>query len=347
MGKQLEMSLRRALLTVLGGLLVFGALVSAPAPPPLSGLPQGAGDVATFRAMQQRLRAGESYYVVFGDELRGRGYHEHSVFNWRTPLLLLALAAVPDSISRSVLVFAGVMLFAATIRVTARESLWILGSQVMLVGTVLPTVWYGALVMGEVWAGIIIGLSVCMYAWQRPRVAIVCGLMALFLRELAAPYCVACAVAAAAQRRWREVVAWSGGACCYAAYFAWHAIQVSAYQQPTDLARTSSWLHAGDLTSLIGKAEWHAWLFKAPSWVTAFALTLIVAGALSSRTPLHVRLAAGTYVGFLLVVGQLSNSYWGLVAWPVWALASGYGLQAAVDSLEAIWLWRRNRLDTA
>ena len=176
-------------------------------------------------------------YVVFGDELRGRGYHEHSVFNWRTPLLLLALAAVPDSISRSVLVFAGVMLFAATIRVTARESLWILGSQVMLVGTVLPTVWYGALVMGEVWAGIIIGLSVCMYAWQRPRVAIVCGLMALFLRELAAPYCVACAVAAAAQRRWREVVAWSGGACCYAAYFAWHAIQVRAYQ-PANRPRT-------------------------------------------------------------------------------------------------------------
>ena len=331
-----SMSPRRAALTLFSAGFVFVMLMAAPAPAPSRVLPAGIGDVATFKAMADRIGGGESYYEVFGDELRRRGYPARSVFNWRTPLLLSTLARVPEPAIRGVLAALGLLLFAATLRITAHEPLWVLSSDFMQAGAVLPVVTYGALVMGEVWAGILVGLSVCMFAFERPGLAIVFGLAALFLRELAAPYCLACALAALAQRRWREIGGWAGGACLYGAYYAWHVVQVRAHQLPTDIGHRTSWLNIGDLTSLLGKAEWHAWLLAAPLWVTALALAAVILGIFAARAPLHVRLATGVYVGFFLVAGQSFNVYWGLVAWPSWAVASGYGLQAVIESVRTL-----------
>ena len=299
-------------------------------------LPAGIGDVATFKAMVERLRAGGTYYEVFGDELRHRGYPARSVFDWRTPLLLSTLARVPDLVSRGLLAGAGLLLLAATIRMTAHEKVWVAGSVIMQAGAVLPVMTHGALFMGEPWCGILIGLSVCMYTFKRPGAGIGLALLALFLRELAAPYCVGCSVVALAQRRWREVGGWLGGAGLYAAYYAWHAVQVRAHQLASDLAHESSWLNVGDLTSLLGKAGWHPWLLAAPSWATALALAVVVLGVVEARTPLHARLASGVYLGYFLVAGQSFNGYWGLVAWPAWAVASGYGLQAIFESVRTL-----------
>ena len=98
-----------------------------------------------------------------------------------------------------------------------------------------------------------------MFARQRPLVAIPLGLIALFLRELAAPYCAACAITALVQRRWREVGGWLAGAGLYAAYLliALHAGQSTSTAD--DIAHGQSWWNIGDLTSLLGKAELNAW----------------------------------------------------------------------------------------
>ncbi len=341
------MSRRRAALTLFSAVFIFVMLTSVPAPPPPKVLPDGVGDVATYDVIIGKLAAGESYHTAVGDELRRRGFPTRSVFNWRTPVLLVTLARVPDLVSRGVLVVLGVLLLATTLRLTAHEPLFVLGSDIMQAGAVLPVITYGALGMGEVWAGILIGLSACMFALQRPRLGVGFGLLALFLRELAAPYCVACAVAALAQRRWREVGEWVGGACLYGAYYAWHFVQVRAHQLPTDIAYRSSWLNIGDLTSLLGKADWFGWLVSAPQWVAALVLAVVVLGVFAGRTPLHVRLATGVYLGFFLMAGRSFNAYWGLVAWPSWAVASGYGLQAVFDAVRSLNGWRRAPTGTA
>jgi hypothetical protein len=338
------MTHRRAVLILGGAGLMFAMLASTPAPAPTPVLPAGAGDVATFEKMESRLRGGESYYEVFGDELRRRGYPAKSVFNWRTPLLLSALAHVPEPLSRGVLALLCLFLFAATLRITAHEPLYVLGSNFMQVGAVLLAFKHGALVLGEVWAGLLIGLSVCMFACRRPRLAIALGLIALFLRELAAPYCAACAVIALAQRRWREVGGWLAGACLYGAYYLLHYVQVRGHQLPTDFAHQLPWWNIGDLTSLLGKGEMHAWLLLSPLWVTALALSVVTLAVFMEETPLHVRLATGLYVGFFLVAGLPFNNYWGLIAWPAWAVASGYGLQAVVDAVRKLLVWKHTPL---
>ena len=56
---------------------------------------------------------------------------------------------------------------------------------------------------------------------------------------------------------------------------------------------------------------------------------LIVAGCCAPRAGLHVRWAAGCYLAFFLVAGKGFDNYWGLIAWPTWAVAAGYGVNPA------------------
>ena len=162
--------------------------------------------------------------------------------------------------------------------------------------------------MSETWAGVLIGLSACAYAVHRQKVAAPLGLLALFIRELAAPYCMICALAAIVRRRWHEVATWLGGACLYAAYYSWHLTQVWAHRLPTDLAHTGSWLEGG-LSFLLIRVRWHAWLLIAPMPLTALALVLVVAGIVHAGAPRHIRLTSATYVAFFLVTGQYFDTY--------------------------------------
>jgi hypothetical protein len=326
----------RATLTLSGALLLFLTLVLTPAPPPPRLVADGTGDVVAFQAMARRIAAGESYYPVFGDELRARGYPAKSVFNWRTPLLLSTLARVPELLSRVTLAGLGLLVFLATFSVTAHGRLWTAASNVMQAGAAVPVLAAGAIMIGEVWAGLLIGLSVCLFALRRTAPAVAIGLLALFVRELAAPYCAACAAAALLGRRWREVAGWVAGACLYGGYYAWHIVQVRAHQLPVDTAHPSPWLSLGGVHSLLLMADWHAWLLPSPHWATAAALSVVIVGAVASRAPQQARVGSAAYVVFFMLAGQSFNGYWALLAWPVWAVASGYGLQALVDAARSL-----------
>src|SRR4051812_40735808 len=59
---------------------------------PRSGHP---GDVATYKLMIDDVRVHHSYYDAVGTRLRSGNYATSEVFNWRTPLLMSALALAP------------------------------------------------------------------------------------------------------------------------------------------------------------------------------------------------------------------------------------------------------------
>jgi hypothetical protein len=143
-------------------------------------------------------------------------------------------------------------------------------------------------------------------------------------------------MSAIVDRRWREVLGWVAGASLYAAYYAWHLISLRAEQLPTDLAQHFSWVQFGGLPFLIATFRWHGWLMVIPQPFTAIALVLVLAGLANSRAPIQLRLAGAAYVALFLVVGQRFNDYWGLLAWPIWALACGYGVQTIHESVNAL-----------
>jgi hypothetical protein len=318
---------------LMAGSFLYVASLASPLPEiPRTAAPD-ATDSATYQRELSRLRTGEPYYQVVGDELRRQRYPTLSVFKWRTPLLLTALARTPDAVGQGILIVLGVLLFGVALALAARESVWVAASSIMGAGAVVPVMVPTCLLMGETWAGILIGLSVCVYGRGKVHVAALLGLLALFLRELAAPYCVACTIIALVRGRRREVAVWIAGACLYAVYFGWHLLQVSAHQLPTDFAHESPAVGLNGLAILLTKVQYHAWLLVLPPWCAGLALTAVVAGTVHARTPSYVRVTSAVYLVFFLVGGRTFNGYWGLIAWPTWAIAFGYGVQLLRDAV--------------
>ena len=327
----------RAALTLIVVCATGLAALAAPAPATVPPATADAGDVATYRTMVTRLRAGEPYYTAIGEELRRGNYATREVFNWRTPLFMSGLSLVPDAVSYSALVVLGLVLCGATLASTNTEAIAVRWTAIIMqVGVLILLMNRRSVVMSEAWTGVLIGLSVCAYGLRRPRFALPLGLLALFVRELAAPYCVVCTLAAASNRRWREVGAWLIGGCLYAGYYGWHLTQVLAHRLPADPSDPSSWFQMGGLASLMATAHWNGWLVLTPRPATALALALVIGGILYARAPMHLRLASAIYVAFFLVAGKVFDGYWGLIAWPTWALACGYGVEAVAQSVSAL-----------
>ena len=317
--------------------LIGAAALACPAPTDLAGpfVTDGAQatDATTFQAVVERLRAGHGYYEAMGEELRRHDYPTASSFNWRTPLHLQAVAAVPWGASRGVLTALLVALFAITMASTQGERLvrWTAGTLQM--GVLLLEAAPDAVYISEVWAGALVGLSAGAFGLRHPMPAVALGLGALFVRELAAPYCVACTLIAIVQRQWRQCGAWLAGAGAYAAYYAWHASQVAAHLTASDIPASTGWLVFGGLPFLQSAVHKLGWLALLPGPFNAVAVVLLAAGIARAAAPVHVRTGSAAFAGFFLVAGQPFNDYWGWLAAPTWAMACGHGAAAVTEAV--------------
>jgi hypothetical protein len=326
----------RSVLTLLALTLLAAAALRTTVPP-LDSVAPGQSDFDTFRAVVDRVRAGEPYYEAMGMELRSRGYPTSRAFNWRTPFHLRTLALGPDALARIAMGALLVLLCAVTARVVRRPfaAAWVT-STALQAGVVLIVAAPSLVLLGESWAGVLIGISVCVYVRGRPIGGAALGLLALFVRELSAPYCAACTVIAAYHRRWRELALWGIGACAYAVYYGLHLAHVWAAQVPADAIRERTWLTAGGLPFLLTTVRWAGWPFVLPDAALAVTLVLIVAGVANPRAPVHVRASSAAYMTFFLLAGQPFNHYWGLMAAPTWAVASGYGVEGIAQALRTV-----------
>ena len=306
------------------------------ASPPRAG--EKGGDGVAFQQVVERMRTGVPYYTAMGSILRHSGYPSASVFNWRTPLLYEALAALPSwTWGRAVLTMLALAAAVAMCIAGAEVSrLSAVGTGLAAVGVVVMMSAPAAVGMAEAWAGSLIALSVAAFATRHRRAGVVLGLGALSLRELAAPYCLACSIAAARERHRSEVVFWVAGALAYLAAYWFHWNRVGAHHMPGDVVQGTSWIAWGGLPFLLSTLRWHGALLLLPPAYAAISLALIVAGLLSPRAPVHLRLSAGLYTLMFLVVGQAFNDYWGFLAWPSWCLAIGIGVHAVVIDIRLL-----------
>lgn len=292
-------------------------------------------DVKTFAAVVERVRAGENYYEAMGAELRQHDYPTRDSFNWRTPLHLSALALAPRGLWRSVLTAVLVALYVAAM-MTVRTRRAVFAANLLTLGVLVITAAQDAIFVSEAWAGALIGLSVCAFALERRPIGVGLALAALFVRELTAPYCVACTIVALLERRWREVSAWAVGALAYAAYYAWHVAQVAAHRLPSDFAHGESWLTLLGLPFLQVTLQKLGWFALLPPPLSALALAILVAGLLAPETPRHLRVASASFAAFFLVAGFPFNDYWGFIAAPVWAITCGYGVGAIAEAITTL-----------
>jgi hypothetical protein len=158
--------------------------------------------------------------------------------------------------------------------------------------------------------------------------AVVAGLLALFFRELAMPYCGIACLIAVWNRRWVEAAAWAAGIVLFLGFFAWHIGQVRMQLAGTEVvaaAGLSQWLRFGSLDFVLLTTRMNSLLFAAPACLLWLYLLTALLG-LSQRRDETSQLACLTALAYLVTfafVGRPENFYWGLMAAPLlpWGIA--------------------------
>ncbi len=193
------------------------------------------------------------------------------------------------------------------------------GCALLMFGALMPCYLDEVYVMPVLWAGVLIGLSVCAYGLGSWRWGCAAGLAALFLRDLSAGYCLLCVVLALWERRWREVAVWALGLLAYTGFFAIHAAQVHALQGAHEVAHEGSWFQFGGAGFVLSTAQMNAYLLIAPQWLTAlfFVASLMGLAAWNSPTGRRVGLTACGYIAGFAVIGHPFNQYWGSLIAPL------------------------------
>lgn len=298
----------------------------------------GDTDTSLYHAEIRRMRHGEGYYQAASAELSQRGYPTRSVFNWRTPLPMQLIAGFPsDATAKYILGGLAAVLVLLSMVVLAEEqsvaSAYVCG--ILMSGAVMFC-WLGdSYVMPIIWAEILIGLSLCLYARNRPLFGVLTGLAAIFCRDLAGPYCALCTILAVKNRAWKEVVLWLAGLGAYALYFLWHARQVGLHLSADASSHHETWIQFGGLPFLISLAQVNGYIINLPQWTAACFLLLALLGFASWNSAAGKRIAAtaAVYLTLFSVVGHDFNQYWGALLSPLLC----FGAARAPIALHDLW----------
>jgi hypothetical protein len=331
--------------SVLAGLvLLLGfALAVRPAPPHLPKDPEeraSLSDMALYQAEVQRIHAGEGYYAAAAHELVARNYPTRSVFNWRTPLPMWLVGKLPDAVmGKLLLIAAALLLVLSAFEIASREEpnvyLRAVPLALLLVLALLPCVIENVFMLPVLWAGVFVGLSLCAYGLNRPNLGVAAGLTAVFLRELALPYCLLALALAVWQRRRGEAAVWLLGLVGWALFFGLHYWQVGQIMPPDAQAHREGWIRFGGATFVLATVNANTALLLSPVWITAFYFAAAMFGLAGWRTPLGLRvgLTVSMYVVAFSIVGQDFNAYWGLLIAPLFC----FGVARAPVSLVELW----------
>jgi hypothetical protein len=319
-----NMSRSTLILACLAVLLAVG-LWYPPAPPPNPKIIPG-GDIVLFRAVVERMRAGEPYYATMRDELRQRGYPTASIFNWRPPATFLLMARTPDVVHTLMFVL-GLIAVIATSHVFSGTSMAVrlLATILVLGSAVLPFLPVDGLYLPELWAGIFLLLSVIAYSVGAIRLAVCCAVAAACARELAMPYVLVSLALAVRERRIQEIRWYAAGLTIFAAYYVAHVAVARTHIQPGDMSHTYSWVAFGGWPFVVSTTALGGWHILFPRWTGAIGAVLVVASLWSSADR-HLKIMAVLYLSLFCVVGQAFNNSWGLLTGPVWGLATAYGV---------------------
>jgi hypothetical protein len=326
------------LLAALGvtGAFLAVALTRDTAPPKVSvpaDDPESGNDFVLFRHLAEHVRDGENYHDAAFREMRAHRFPTGSPFNFRTPTYAWVMAIFPnDTWARGLLICLGALALLLNYLAEQRELGLIraLAAVIFLAGTVKWCLDADGIYSQELWASMLIALSLGAYGLGWRSVGIAAALLALFFRELALPYCLLACGFALWHRRRAEAGAWLVGLVAYGLFLSWHASEVARRITEADVSQ-SDWLCFGGLTFDLVTARMNDFFYAAPGWIVACYLSFALLGLAGWQTE-RGTLATATVFVYLLtfsVVGNPYNGYWGLLYVPILA----FGVVRAPDVL--------------
>ncbi len=305
-------------------------------------------DSILYRHVGERVKAGGDYYDAAAAELAEHGYPRSSIFHWRTPLYAWSLGILPNpDWCRPILIILAISLALAWTASMGREYGIIAAALIdgpVLLGSLIWCVLPEPPFFTELWVGILILMSAMLGMEGFILAGLFLGAWALFLRELALPYCLAATFLAFRRRRRREVAGWATVLGLYAVFYLAHSIQVSARGTLGASLGWREWVQFGGLGFLHSLCRMNFNLILLPDVFTPLFLAGSLAGVISDKDPRRaiLRYSSICYLIVFFCCGKSGDFYWGWVCAPLLSLGFsrfihiiiGYAGQRLVRSRE-------------
>lgn len=315
----------------------FSALV-VPTPPAVSGDAAKRGDdqadVVLYESIVDGVRHGGNYYVVAADQLRAGDYPMKPFVTFRLPTLAVVQAMMPGwaVIGCLYALVAAVILawFLRLRRAFARPPPLVL-AMVLLAGGMGAFVQPELAAFHEVWAGLLIALSLALRRDDRWVAAAGIGALAMLIRETAALYVAVMFVLALAEGNRKEAAGWAAGVALLAVAVAAHAYAVAQVVRPFDPA-SPGWAGMLGFGFFIEAMTLSTALRLAPMWLSALLMGFTLFGWASWKDGTGIRALAtfALYAALIGLFGRVDTFYWGLMVAPAILI----GLVFAPDGLK-------------
>lgn len=308
----------------------------------------GGTDRRLYERIVGEMRAGGGYYAVTAPALREGNYPLKPFVAFRLPTLATMLAVFPPFLSYGLMLALIVsVLVAWTVRLRpafVRPTPVAIGA-LLLAGGVAVAAQPAMIVFHEIWAALLIALSLALRRDGRWWAAVAAGLAAVLIRETALPYLLAMAALALLFGFRREALAWIGAVAIFIMALGLHAAAVAAVTLPGD-PTSPGWNALGGWRFFLSAMRLTTPLTLFPLWASALLIPLALLGwgAWKSVTALRVLAVLCGYATMLMIFGRPDNFYWGLMIAPLLLVGLVFAPAALRDLAAAA---SRPRLDTS
>jgi hypothetical protein len=314
---------------LLASLTVLG--VPAPAPDTASANPQT--DIVLYEGIVSAVAHGEDYYRAAADALRAGSYPLRPFLTFRLPGLAVVQGALPLAVTLALLcmlAFATAYAWYHRLREAVARVPALLAALFLLAAGMLAFVQPELIVFHEIWAGLLVALSLALRRPGRWVEAVTIALIAMLIRETAALYVLVMAALAFAEGQRREAAGWTAALGVFALVLAAHAVAVHSVTGPLDAA-SPGWSGMHGFGLFVRAMTLATGLQILPALAAAPLVALALFGWASWRDPLALRTAA-TFCAYAVVISlfaRLDTFYWGLMIAPAFLI----GLAFVPDAL--------------
>lgn len=293
-------------------------------------------DTTLYRKMVSNLVEGNGYYSTVGVEHRLHGYPTSPPQVFREPTLAWFLATLRfEPIRIACLFFLAAAVAVQFYRVLLQSDLSTTG-RIAFVTAASTGLGYvaakDAAYSHEVWASLLLAMSLLLYRKNRWLPSIVIAVAACLIRELALPFLLVMAAWALSERRWCELAGWTIGVTVFSLLFALHLVSAAQIYRNGD-AISEGWFALGGWQFALETTRFNVLLHNVPSPIAAFLVCCAVIGLAGARDGRAQRAAVivSGYLAAFTIVGRTGNYYWGIMYAPILSIGLAYAPIALRD----------------
>jgi hypothetical protein len=332
-------------LLALIALLLLASLTSlvtpdrAPVSAEASSSAEDGNDALLYESIVDDMRHGADYYSAAAGALRMGGYPLRPFTAFRLPTLAVVQSGM-SPVAAALLLYALAIVTLWSWWVRLRDAFRRL--QPRLLAILLAAAGVASAVSGElvacheIWAGLLIALSLAARRPWRWGTAVALGLSAMLIHETAVLYVIVMAGAALIEDHRREASAWIGAIAVFAIVLLLHVNAVAQVLRPLDPA-SPGWTGVPGFGFAVRATVTTSAISLLPAAIGALLAGLALAGWAAWRDPLAMR-AFATLVGDLLLLslfGRPGTSSWAFLIAPFAFVGLAFTRDAARDLFRA------------